>query len=258
MSPIATTSRIRTSRSSSRWRGERRRSSDGEAAGDPADLGRRADRDDDPLAAAADDARARNRPASRARPARSPAGIRRDPARLGDRLAGEDAPVERAARRSATAAGRPGRRPRSGAGRRRPGPVDAAATSRTVPPRRTRLGRRARGPERLERPLAAVLGEDVGADDRQRARSGRARRRGPRRARSPGRRRRGAGRRTARWPPAGPAARPVRAASASRTFGPSSPRAGLDLLPDSRPRRGSTSSRASDLVGRPARGRRRR
>ena len=38
--PIATTSRIRTRRSSSRWSGERRRSRVAEAAGDPPDLGR--------------------------------------------------------------------------------------------------------------------------------------------------------------------------------------------------------------------------
>ena len=72
--PIATTSRMRTSRSSSRWRGERRRSRDAQPAGDATELGLLPDRRHDALAAPSDDAgprvghRAAARPARRRRP----------------------------------------------------------------------------------------------------------------------------------------------------------------------------------------------
>ena len=167
ISPIATTSRIRTSRSSSRWSGDRRRSAIGQAAGDPADLGRRAGRDDDPLASPADDAR----PGVGHRP---PVGevavacIRLRATRLRDRLAGQDAAVEQqavdpdqaqvgrddvAARQQDDVARDEAR---GGDLRHRPVAPDA--------------GHRCAGiAERLERPLAAVLGDDIRADDREQA-----------------------------------------------------------------------------------------
>ena len=137
ISPIATTSRIRTSRSSSSWSGDRRRS---RVARPPAIRPTSvpgAGRDDDALAAAADHARARvgHRPPIGQRRRRRVGGGRRG---LGHGLAGQDAPVERRG-------GRPGQ-PEVGrddvadpqqddVARAR---ASAAGTSTTRPSRRTR------------------------------------------------------------------------------------------------------------------------
>ena len=110
----------------------------GEAAGDPPDLGRRADGDDDALAAAADDARPGVGHRAAGREPFVDRG-RREAARLGDGLAGEQAPVDE----------QPVDPPQPQVGRdhvagpeeddvtRARGP--RPATSRIVPSRRTRL-----------------------------------------------------------------------------------------------------------------------
>ena len=168
MRPMATTSRIRTSRSSSRWSGDRRRSRE---ARPPAIR---------PNSVAAPDGdhdrprRGRRRRSSRSR--RSNAGSRAE--RPADRerrrpSSGIDSPVSTlrsSSRRSARDDPDVGRddvaaleqddvaRHELGGGQdgHRPVATDAGRGSRRVA-------------KRLERPLAAVLGDHVGTDDRQQA-----------------------------------------------------------------------------------------
>ena len=162
ISPIATISRMRTSRSSSRCNGERRRPAC-QPPGDAPDLGGRPDRGDDALAATTDDTGSRI-----GHDRRSATTI---PGGSGSTAAdsGTDSPVRmlrsatnRSTRRSRS---RPGRYHRSAAGRCHR--ERARMQRRRRPARLAEHGRVALTPPSALRVLvAAVFGHDVGADDR--------------------------------------------------------------------------------------------
>ena len=137
--PVATTSRMRTRRSSSRCSGMRRRSREvSEPAIEP-ELGGAADRHHDCFA------RGRRPRSCRSRRWRggSRAALQQDRARtrarLGNRLAGQHAAVEQQPLGAQSSARRPGRRRPPGAGRRRREPARARRIIRR--PRRGARGR---------------------------------------------------------------------------------------------------------------------
>ena len=163
--PMATMSRIRTSAVEFALKRAPPLLARREAPGDAPELRRGADGDDDPLAAATDHAG----PRVGERMTACERGVLRigfDPAVFGDRLAGQDAPVDE----EPVGPGDPHVRRNDVAGLEQD---DVARHERgcgdgqDVPVAADSRSRSRRLAERLERALAAVLRDDVRSDDRQ-------------------------------------------------------------------------------------------